>query len=53
MHTEPCTGNIKQGANDEHYRLDSLRRQLKPVMVSIEPPVYKDHVWSTRAHVYM
>lgn len=36
MHTKPCTNHIKQRANEEHYRLDSLCRQLKQVMVAIE-----------------
>lgn len=38
MHTKPCTNHIKQRANEEHYRLDSLCRQLKQVMVAIELP---------------
>lgn len=38
MHTKPCTNHIKQRANEEHYRLDSLCRQLKQVMVAIKLP---------------
>lgn len=53
MHTKPCTNHIKQRANEEHYRLDSLCRQLKPVMVAIElPGQYTVSMFGVRAYMY-